>query len=242
MASIAGQTQADLGGRTSVLARQRADHRRLDELLERSTATTGDEQDAVLQQMWRLVFRHAYAEETVLWPVIRRSLPDGDALTLRVEQEHQEINELVARLDRTPQCDPDRPQLLAQVVTLLRQDVRDEEDVLLPRLQSALSAQQLQRLGRTWELVRRTAPTRPHAVVSRRPPGNVLAALPLAVLDHSRDALDAAARSTSGWAAAVPRRASRTLAAVAGAVERMTVLRRGEDRSTRADARGHDVP
>jgi hypothetical protein len=80
-----------------------------------------------------LVFPHAYAEETVVWPVIRRVLPDGDALTLRVEREHQEINELVARIDAEP-AGTARDTLIAQVAGLLRQDARDEEDVLLPRL------------------------------------------------------------------------------------------------------------
>lgn len=133
MASIADQSVEGLGGSASVLTRQRADHVELDELIERASAATGDEQDALLQRMWRLVFRHAYAEETVLWPVMRRALPDGEELTLRVEQEHQEINELVARLDRTHRDDPGRPGLLQQIVVLLRRDVRDEEDVLLPR-------------------------------------------------------------------------------------------------------------
>ena len=63
--------------------------------------------------------------------VWRRLPPDGLALTLRVEREHQEVNELWTRL------------------------------------------------GLAWEAVRRTAPTRPQPLVSRRPPGNALAALPL---------------------------------------------------------------
>jgi hypothetical protein len=32
--------------------------------------------------------------------VPRKVLPDGEALTLRVEEEHQQVNELVAELDR----------------------------------------------------------------------------------------------------------------------------------------------
>lgn len=115
---------------------------------------------------------------------------------------------------------------------LLREDVRDEEELLLPRLQAAVSPAQLRRLGLVWELVRRTAPTRPHAVVSRRPPGNVLSGLPLTVLDRSRDRLDGVAGSGAAVAPAA-RGASRALAAVAGAVERLPPLRRGEDPSTR---------
>ena len=84
--SIATQTLDELGGPRSVLARQRADHVQLDRLLQQLAATSGVEQEEVLQRIDRLVFSHAFAEETVLWPVLRRVLPDGDDLTLRVEE------------------------------------------------------------------------------------------------------------------------------------------------------------
>ncbi|MCW3041597.1 MAG: hypothetical protein JWM31_3502 [Solirubrobacterales bacterium] len=232
--SIAGQTEEELGGRWSVLVRQRRDHQRLADLLQEVRATHGEEQDAVLGRVCRLVFPYAFAEEAVLWPVVRRVLPDAEALTVEVEREHQEINEVVAALERSRHRDPDREQLLERAVELLDHDVRDEEDELLPRLQLALSAAELQRLGRTWELVRRTAPTRAHPVVARRPPGNVLAALPLSLLDRSRDHLDALARSAPGPLATSSRLTSRALAGLAGAVEHLPLLTKGEDPSTRS--------
>ena len=110
--------------------------------------------------------------------------------------------------------------------------MRDEEDELFPRLREALDDHDLRRLGRSWELVRRAAPTRAHPVVARRPPGNVAAALPLTVLDRTRDGLDELARRAPGPAAAGARALSRALAAVAGAVEHLPPMRRGEDPST----------
>ena len=191
--SVADQTIDELGGPGSVLVRQRNDHQRLDQLLRELDGTTGREQENVLRRIDRLVFSHAFAEESVLWPVLRRVLPDGDDLTLRVEEEHQEVNELVAELESLPHGDPRRGGRLARLVHVLREDVRDEEDVLFPRLQEKLDPPALQRLGRQWDFVRRFSPTRPHPTVSRRPPGNVLSALPLSLLDRSRNLLDAAA-------------------------------------------------
>lgn len=84
--------------------------------------------------------------------------------------------------------------------------------------QGRVETGRLQVLGIARELLRRTAPARPHPVVARSPPGNALAALPLSVLDRTRDALDAAAARVP----AVRDRAvalSATLAAVAGRVE-----------------------
>jgi hemerythrin superfamily protein len=226
--SIAGQTVTELGGRGSVLVRQRADHEQLDRLLHELDGTTGTAQERVLRRIDRLVFSHAFAEETVLWPVVRRVLPDGDALTLQVEEEHQEVNELVSELETTGHDDPRRAVLLARLVEVLREDVRDEEDALFPRLQQALDAPALRRLGRQWDLARRVSPTRPHPTVSRRPPGNAVSALPLTVLDRSRDLVDAGVQRAPGRLQPVGEAVSRGLAALAGWVERVPLARRGD--------------
>jgi hypothetical protein len=233
MQSISEQPESALGGSQSVLVRQRRDHERLAELMRTVRTTSGAEQDEALTRMCRLVFTHAFAEEAVLWPTLRRVLPDGEALTLEVEQEHQEITEVVSALDRSRPGDAGREALIERALALLDQDVRDEEDELFPRLLDALDQQALRRLGWTWEAVRRTAPTRPHAVVARRPPGNVLAALPLSAIDRTRDFLDRLERTAPEPVAGGGRAASRGLGALAGAVERLPPLRRGEDPSTR---------
>ena len=226
--SIADQTDEELGGPGSVLVRQRADHVELDRLLHELDGTTGRAQEEVLTRIDRLVFSHAFAEETVLWPVIRRVLPDGDALTRRIETEHQEVNELVAAIEEGGSDHPERPARLARLVEVLREDVRDEEDLLLPRLQERLDPAELRRLGRRWELARRVSPTRPHPTVSRRPPGNAVSGLPLSLLDRSRDAVDVVVRRAPARLAPAGEAVSRGLAAVAGAIERTPPARRGD--------------
>ena len=228
MRSIAQQTVDELGGPGSVLVRQRDDHIELDRLLQELDGTTGPAQQEVLNRIDRLVFSHAFAEETVLWPVLRRELPDGDALTLQVEKEHQEVNELVSALEADGPGDPRRPARLARLVEVLREDVRDEEDVLFPRLQAAVPADELRRLGRRWDLMRRISPTRPHPTVSRRPPGNALSGLPLSVLDRTRDAVDAGVRRAPAQLAPAGAALSKGLAAVAGLVERVPLSRTGD--------------
>jgi hemerythrin superfamily protein len=226
--SIAQQTVDELGGPGSVLVRQRDDHIELDRLLKELDGTTGAAQEEVLTRIDRLVFSHAFAEETVLWPVLRRVLPDGDALTLQVEKEHQEVNELVSALEADGPDDRRRPVRLARLVEVLREDVRDEEDVLFPRLQEAVSQDELRRLGRRWELMRRLSPTRPHPTVSRRPPGNALSGLPLSILDRTRDAVDAGVRRAPAQLAPAGVALSKSLASLAGLVERVPLSRTGD--------------
>jgi hemerythrin superfamily protein len=184
------QTVEQLGGPRSVLARQRRDHAEMDRLMERYRALAdGEEREQVLREVVQLVFSHAFAEETVLWPAVRRSVADGEELTSRVEEEHQQINDLVAGIERLSPGDPEREEKVARVFALIRQDIRDEEDLVLPRLQEASDTAQLRRLGAAWETVRRSAPTHPHPIVPRRPPGNALLGVPLSFYDRLRDGL-----------------------------------------------------
>jgi hypothetical protein len=240
--SIADQSVEALGGPGSIIVRQRREHQRLDELARRVRATEGDERDEVLTQLCRLVFPHAFAEEAVLFPAARKRLADGDALSLDIEQEHQEINEVYAAVERSRSGDPGREELIERALALLDADVREEEDELLPRLRAALDDDELRRLGRTWELVRRTAPTRAHPVVSRRPPGQTLSALPLTVLDRSRDALDRLARRAPAPVATASSAVSRGLGTVAGLVEHLPPFPRGEDPSTHTSRQPPSAP
>ncbi|MET9440485.1 hemerythrin domain-containing protein [Streptomyces sp. NPDC006610] len=189
--TIKDQTVEQLGGQGSVLARQRRDHAEIDRLMDRYHAADGDDEERarIFGELTQLVFSHAFAEETVLWPVVRRSVADGEELTARVEEEHQQINDLVAEVERLDPGDPQREERVRRVFALIREDIRDEEDFLLPRLQEALDPAALRRLGTAWETVRMSAPTHPHPAIPRRPPGNALLGVPLSVYDRIRDAL-----------------------------------------------------
>jgi len=237
MRSLAEQSDSDLGGPVSVLTRQKRDHVKLNGLLDELDRTEPADQDPVLRRIYRLVFPHAFAEEAVLWPVLRRVLPDGEALTLQVEQEHQEVNELVTKLEQLPVDAPDRPATLRRLVEVLREDVRDEEDALFPRLQEKVPPAQLRRLGVAWEAVRRTAPTRAHPVVARRPPGNTVAAVPLSVVDRLRDGVDFASQHGRTKDASALKTASRGLTRFAHAIEHLPIMTRGEDPSTHRTGR-----
>jgi hemerythrin superfamily protein len=234
--SVADQTTDQLGGPLSVLVRQKRDHVKLNGLIEKLRGTSGEEQAAVLLDIYRLVFPHAFAEESVLWPVMRRVLPDGGELTLEVEREHQEVNELVKKLEGLDDGSPERADVLGRLTEVLDDDVRDEEDALFPRLQSRVSRRELQVLGVLWEAVRLVAPTRAHPVVARRPPGNVVAALPLTVLDRGRDAVDRLILSDPAGLVPALHRISAALAGASHAVEVLPIMRSGEDPSTRVIA------
>lgn len=158
MRSLAVRSAEDLGGGLSVVARLRADHARLEPLLDRLPGTAGEHEQELVERLCRVVSSRAVAAEAVLGPALRRHVPGGDALADGVEKKNRQVTELVVALEDTRPGDPDRSELLARTVEVLRQDARDAEVELLPRLQDAVDVGTLRRLGLAWEVVRRTAP------------------------------------------------------------------------------------
>jgi hemerythrin superfamily protein len=190
--SAADQTEEQRGGARSILSRQSDDHAVLDRLMldydDESNPTARYE---IVVQLSERASRHAFAEETVLFPAFRQHLPDlDDELTAHIEGEHQQLNELLEELHgANPRAD-DYGARVRRVCELIRSHARKKEDLLLPRLQQVVDDEELCRIGDAWEAARLASPTRPHPRISRRPTGNMLAARPLAVWERVRDGLD----------------------------------------------------
>jgi hemerythrin superfamily protein len=187
--SAAEQSEAQLGGPGSILVRQREDHAELDRLMRAYEAASDcDARARLLDEVSERALRHAFAEETVLFPTCRRLLPDSaDVLTAHIEGEHQAINDLLAELTEMRPTEIGFEGHVRRVFALIRDDARAEEDVLLPRLRLAVGDDELRKIGKNWERARSTSPTRPHPNVSRRPPGNILAAGSPALTDRLKD-------------------------------------------------------
>jgi hemerythrin superfamily protein len=190
--SVADQSEEERGGPGSILSRQSRDHAELDALMRSyDTAIGPEERGRVVAEVGERALRHAFAEETVLFPAYRRLLAGGDdELTRHIEGDHQVVNDALEQLQRADPASPDYDATVRHAFEVIRHDAHDEEDDLLPRLQQVAGVHRLRAIGAAWELQRRASPTRPHPRVPREPPGNVLAGIPLAVSDRVKDGVD----------------------------------------------------
>ena len=176
----------------TIITRQVREHARHLELL----TEYGERQPGARRETFRelvdLVTTHASAEEDVLFPFARKTLgAEGEALTSEIEAQHQRVNELLDPMDG--QClepgDARFETCVAELVPLLRADLRNEEDRLLPALAANLDEGELERLGTAWLVAKKVSPNRAHPRIPRRPPGNVLAGIPLFFVDRVRHLL-----------------------------------------------------
>ena len=148
----------------------------------------GDSLQEQVEGVVRELSIHAAIEEQVLYPAMRKALPDGDALAQEAIDEHQQAKETLAAIERTE--DPgERRRLLFELMVDVRHHVKEEEMELFPKLQASMGRDELREMGGKLAAAKRMAPTHPHPKAPNTPPGNVVGGAAAAVIDKARDAL-----------------------------------------------------
>jgi len=133
--------------------------------------------------------RHSVAEEQFMYPAARKYLENGDQLADHELEEHAEAEEVMKQLEDVPATEPRFDELMRRLIEDIRHHIEDEERDLLPKLQSACSADELRDLGEKVERAKKMAPTRPHPAAPDRPPANLILDTGAGLIDKIRDRL-----------------------------------------------------
>jgi hemerythrin-like domain-containing protein len=133
--------------------------------------------------------QHEAIEEQFLWPAVREALEDGDALADKAVEQEQEGKKLLQQLEDAEPGQPEYQEALQAFVKAGREHIAYEEKVVWPKLEVALSREQLERLGGQLEQAKKIAPTRPHPDTPPRPLVLKTLGMVTATIDHVRDAL-----------------------------------------------------
>lgn len=140
-----------------------ADHREMTELLARATQTQDAEQRRdLVETAIAEVMRHAVAEEMYVYPVMEKHLPNGKEEVEHDKQEHDEIVQVMKKLEEADAADPAFMNLVQELDKQLRHHVDDEESDQFPKLRANLSGEQLLEMGDKVQKAKQLAPTRPH--------------------------------------------------------------------------------
>jgi hemerythrin superfamily protein len=125
----------------------KAQHRRIDELLEQAEQAEPDRMAALLRQVADLLLPHSQAEESFVYPAIKDydrgeadEVQDGVA-------EHHHIEGLLQELLASDPSGPGYDGKLAAVIGELRHHVEEEEQDLLPVLSEQASDEEREELG-----------------------------------------------------------------------------------------------
>jgi hemerythrin superfamily protein len=174
---------------TDVVDELTTDHREATALLDQILTTSDPEArrnmaDTVITEL----VRHSVAEEMFVYPAMRRHLPDGDEAVEHDVGEHKELETLMKRWEGVDAASADFDRVLAELESVLRDHVQDEESEQVPQLRSHVPADELVDMAEKVEMAKRVAPTRPHPLAPNNALFHFVVGPGVGLVDRLRDA------------------------------------------------------
>lgn len=171
------------------------DHRAVEGLFTEYRSGDDDARRRAAEGVIRELSIHAAVEEELFYPAVRKQIPECDGLVGHSIDEHQEVKELLAKLDEMidkahTKAFADKMDRLERSVT---EHVEEEEGKLFPSVREGFTKTALNELGTKMNAAKKAAPTRPHPNMPATPPGNVVGKA-AAVVDRARDAASGRSR------------------------------------------------
>ena len=124
-----------------------ADHEKVEHLFDEiERAQTPDQRRGLVAQLDAELTRHTRAEEEVLYPFLRRHLPDGERLMNEAEHEHDEAKQALVDVVTYDPSTGDFQGALDKLKKLVSHHVEEEESEIFPKLQQSTDSDQLTEL------------------------------------------------------------------------------------------------
>ncbi|MFD5099831.1 hemerythrin domain-containing protein [Streptomyces albidochromogenes] len=169
----------------SLLMRQHGDIRNLFDEVE---ATTGKERQDAFRRLVRLLAVHETAEEEVVHPFARRSLPGGQQVVEDRLAEERAAKETLADLDEMDTDDPKFLPRLQALRTDVQEHARAEERYEFTHIRRSLDVTNLAAMAKAVKAAEAMAPTRPHPGVESGAANMALGPI-AALMDRTKDAI-----------------------------------------------------
>jgi hemerythrin superfamily protein len=149
---------------TDAIVLLKEDHKEVKKLFRQFQQAGGDataEKGRLVDAILEALTVHTYLENEVMYPEVRRLLPDLDQDVLESYEEHHVADVLCAELAAMR---PDHEHFDAKTTVLIENvthHIEEEERDWFPKVRAGLGRKQLQELGERMAQLRPTAPRRP---------------------------------------------------------------------------------
>jgi Hemerythrin HHE cation binding domain. len=128
------------------------DHHAVEELFDMLQAAAGaDAQAELFAKVKEELERHAFAEEKVLYPRVRKEAPEGRDDVKDALDEHDQIRESLKEVEEHPAGTELFTLAVAQLIATTKHHVGVEEAELLPDFRKNSEASERESLGRAFE-------------------------------------------------------------------------------------------
>src|SRR4051812_32464614 len=167
-----------------------ADHQEVTGLVEQLLQTAdGDQRRELADTIIGQLVRHSVAEETIVYPAIRKFLADGEESVKHDIEEHKQLEQLMKEMEGFPVGDAGFLELVGRLKEVLADHVSDEEQEQFPQLRADIPVDQLEKMGMEVEALKKVAPTRPHPNAPNNPLFHAMVGPGVGLMDRMRDLL-----------------------------------------------------
>jgi hemerythrin superfamily protein len=140
-----------------------SDHRDMLELISQiETAPDATQRRDLADALTAEIMRHAVAEEMFVYPAVEEHMPNGSEEVEHDKQEHDQIVQILKRLEDVDASDATFMELVRELEAQLSHHANDEETDQFPQLRAHIPRDKLVELGVKVENAKKVAPTRPH--------------------------------------------------------------------------------
>jgi hemerythrin superfamily protein len=135
------------------------DHQVVAELFDKlQAASAASDQTALFAEVKDALERHASAEEQVLYPRVRKDVPEGEEEAKDAVEEHDQIRGSLKEVEEHDAGTELFTLAVAQLVATTKHHVGVEESELLPDFRNNSDASEREQLGRRFEEAKTKAP------------------------------------------------------------------------------------
>jgi hemerythrin superfamily protein len=124
-------------------------------------STTSARKGTLVQQIIELLTVHTFIENEVMYPQVRRLLPDLEDDVLESYEEHHVADVLVMELDAMKPSDERFEAKATVLIENVTHHIEEEEQDWFPKVRDGLSRTQLREIGEELARAKQRAPRRP---------------------------------------------------------------------------------
>ncbi|HUJ65929.1 MAG TPA: hemerythrin domain-containing protein [Acidimicrobiales bacterium] len=173
----------------SIVAKLLQDHQEVKQLFSRMDQTSPAQAREMFWELTNDLVRHEVAEEEIVYPEVRKSVPNGDRLADARIKEQSKAEELLAEMEKAGTDDPQFSSRLQKLQKAVLEHAEKEETLVFEPLGQHLDQDRLEQLGSRYDKAKAAAPTHPHPSAPDTPPGNMALGPVAALVDRARDAM-----------------------------------------------------
>jgi hemerythrin superfamily protein len=176
-----------------IVARLLKDHQEVEQMLGRMQQGGTSKAREMFWDLTNELVRHEVAEEEIVYPEVRKSVPNGERLADARIKEQAAAEELLKNMEKAGADDESFPTNFEKLRKAVLEHAEKEQELVFEPMRTAVDAERRAQLGRLYEKAKVAAPTHPHPSAPDSPPGNMVLGPVAALVDRARDAIHKAA-------------------------------------------------